>query len=79
MGLDHVALSLSRYVVIEQTTTATITVDSGATAPPTGSVNITVDNRVVATAPLVDGVATFQLPKQRLGSTPFGRSISGMT
>ena len=59
------SLSLSRQVLFSwQTTTATVTVDSGAEAAPTGDVKITVNGKVVATVPLVDGVATYQLQRR---------------
>jgi subtilisin family serine protease len=62
------SLSLSRTVLFSwQRTTATVTVDSGAEAPPTGDVTITLNGQVVATVPLVDGVATYQLPQKRGG------------
>jgi hypothetical protein len=61
------SISLSRSVLFSwQTTTATITVDSADDVAPTGSVTISVNGKST-TVPLVDGVATYQLPKVRSG------------
>ena len=60
------SVKLSRTVLFSwQQTTATITVDGADDAAPTGDVVITVNGKPT-TVPLVNGVATYQLPK--LGS-----------
>lgn len=57
------SVSLSRTVLFSwQTTTATVTVDSAEDAAATGDVTITVNGKST-TVPLVNGVATYQLPK----------------
>jgi hypothetical protein len=57
------SVSLSRSVLFSwQTTTATVTVDSADDVAPTGDVTITVNGKST-TVPLVNGVATYQLPK----------------
>ena len=64
-----VDLSLNRRVLFSwQTTTATVTVESAASTPPTGTVTIKVNGKTV-TGTLVDGVATVQLPKLGPAST----------
>jgi subtilisin family serine protease len=57
------SVSLSRSVLFSwQTTTATVKVDSADDQPPTGEVTISVNGESTA-VPLVDGVATYQLPE----------------
>ena len=72
-----VSLSLSRQVYFSwQNSTATVTVDSGASAAPTGTVTIRVNGKTV-TAALVDGVAKVQLPKLRAGIHTVTATYSG--
>jgi len=61
------SLALSRQVYFSwQTSTATVTVDSSAEAPPIGTVTVTVNGKK-ATGTLVNGVAKIELPKLRGG------------
>lgn len=60
------SLSLNKSVLFSWQTppTATVKVTGGS---PTGSVKITVNNKVVGTVPVVNGTATLQLPQKRGG------------
>ncbi|CAN5215163.1 hypothetical protein BH11ACT5_BH11ACT5_15950 [soil metagenome] len=72
-----VSLSLSRQVYFSwQSSTATVKVDSGADAAPTGTVTLTVNGKKV-TGALVNGVVKLQLPKLRGGIYAVTATYSG--
>ncbi|HWH97088.1 MAG TPA: Ig-like domain repeat protein, partial [Pseudolysinimonas sp.] len=61
------SVKLSRTVLFSwQQTTVTVTVDSADDVAPTGNVTISVNGKST-TVPLVNGVATYQVPKVRGG------------
>lgn len=84
------ALSLNRFIGFSwQTTTANVTVTSGASGPPTGSVAIRVNGSTVSTIILTaadNGTVSYTLPKQSSGLyrvqavfTPDDAAVEGST